>query len=391
MSRLSELKRYHETLFGRPQYYVHAPGRINLIGEHTDYNHGLVLPAAIDRGISFFFNFDASGDTFELFSKNLNDHRSFHREDPPLAPENWAKYPQALLRLIEKQYQIQVPAFRVSLHSNIPSGGGLSSSAALSVGFLTAINHHLSLNRPIRELAQLAQYTEHSIGANVGIMDPYAILAGRKNHFVFLDCKTNTHTLIPTRFDGHVLLLIDTGISHDLADSEYNDRRASCEKILNLARSFRSADYVSDLTFEDLQEIKVRFPQVSTTEVEYVLEENKRVLNMVKAMQSGDWEEAGRRMYAGHEGLSKKYRVSIPQLDYLAEQALESGMVKGARMMGGGFGGSTINLLEEKHLEEFQSRVNTLYFDKFGTHPRFLPVHPADGASIITAPDLVPD
>lgn len=386
MPRLSELKKHHEKVFGRPQYYVNAPGRINMIGEHTDYNHGLVLPAAIDRGISFFFNFDDSGDTFKLFSKNLNDYRSFHREAPPLAPDNWAKYPQALLRLIEKQYQIRVPAFEVSLHSDIPAGGGLSSSAALSVGFLTAINHHLSLNRSIRELAQLAQFTEHSIGANVGIMDPYAILAGRKNHFVFLDCKTNTHTLIPTRFGGHVLLLIDTGISHDLTDSEYNDRRASCEKILSLARNFSSAQYVSDLTFEDLQEVKARFPKASTTEVEYVLEENKRVLDMVKAMQSGNWEQAGRQMYASHEGLSKKYRVSIPQLDYLAEQAHQSGMVKGARMMGGGFGGSTINLLEEKHLEEFQSRINKLYFDKFGTHPRFLPVHPADGASITTTP-----
>jgi len=237
-------------------------------------------------------------------------------------------------------------------------------------------------------MADLAQFTEHAIGANVGIMDPYASLAGQKNHFIFIDCKTITHTPVATDFAKHILLLIDTGISHDLSDSEYNNRREICEDILNKARTFRDIKYVSDMTFQDLKEVKTQFPDISTVEVEYVLEENKRVLKTVEALQSNDWNEVGQYMYASHAGLSEKYRVSITQLDFLVNYACKSGIVKGARMMGGGFGGSTINLLEEKNLEEFQSFIGPLYYQKFGIHPRFLPVHPADGAVITSASEL---
>lgn len=377
------LKQDHETRFGPVDYEVYSPGRINLIGEHTDYNGGLVLPAAIDKGIHFYFSFPAGFRQFELYSENLNDRQTFSRETGPLPAENWAKYLQALIELLKKEEKIEVPGFQVSLSGNIPAGGGLSSSAALSAGFLTAINHHLSTGWTAQKMARLAQYTEHQIGARVGIMDPYAILAGKPGYFVLIDCYKNEHRLIQAHFEDYVLLLADTGITHDLADSEYNQRRAACEKTLECVRTFRKAESVSHITWSDLDVLRHKFPEVSVTETEYVLEENLRVREAVKAIGKNQWETVGQMMYLSHEGLQYKYRVSCPELDFLVKTARESGLVAGSRMMGGGFGGSTINLLKEADLKEYQEIASSAYQQEYQRIPRFFSVHPAGGATIL--------
>lgn len=379
----ARLKQYHKTRFGPVDYEVYSPGRINLIGEHTDYNGGLVLPAAIDKGIRFYFSFPAGLTQFELYSENLDDRQTFSRETNPLPPENWAKYLQALIGLIEKEEKIKVPCFQASLTGNIPAGGGLSSSAALSAGFLTAINHHLGTRWKAQKMARLAQYTEHRIGARVGIMDPYAILAGEPGYFVLIDCYKNEHRLIRAHFEDYVLLLADTGVTHDLADSEYNQRRAACEKTLECVRTFRQADSVSHITLEDLEILRRKFPGVSVTETEYVLEENLRVREAVKAIEQNQWETVGQLMYQSHEGLQYKYRVSCAELDFLVKTARESGLVTGSRMMGGGFGGSTINLLKEADLEKFREIASSAYEREYQRLPRFISVHPAGGATIL--------
>lgn len=382
MTSFSSLENIHHNLFGPAEYHVHAPGRINLIGEHTDYNHGFVLPAATDRGIHFLFNFGSNLDAYELYSKNLDSRQTFHKTSPPLSSQNWAKYLQALIKVIKKDEGISVPYFQASLTSEIPVGGGLSSSAALTTGFLTAIHHHLNLNWTIEKIASLAQKTEHLIGAKVGIMDPYSILAGKTNHFVFIDCRTNTHRLIPGQFDEYTLLLADTGISHDLASSEYNQRRETCESILKEIQQFRQIDFVSDITFQDLDSIRSIFPDTSIQKVEFVIEENQRVLNSVDAIRKNDWSKVGSLMYESHDGLSKKYQVSCKELDFLIGLAKTSGLVTGARMMGGGFGGSTINLLKKNHLTDFQKLVKEKYQVAFGKIPRFTQVRPSEGVTI---------
>ncbi len=375
-----DLKTKHERRFGKPDCEVWTPGRINLIGEHTDYNNGYVLPAAIDSGISFLFSLNSDEEQFELYSANLDQYESFRREDGKLPPQNWAKYLQALIQLLREE-DITVPGFSVSLSSSIPTGGGLSSSAALNAGFILAINKIGNHEWSIKKMARLAQYTEHRIGVRVGIMDPYAILAGKKNHFIKIDCRTDTYERIPADMKGHVLLLLDTGISHDLADSEYNERRQTCENILYAAQHFRDVKDVSALTDEDLVRIRSHYPDLSTAEVEYVLAENQRVIDVVGALTDGNMDEVGQLMYQSHAGLRDQYRVSCDELDFLVDQA-QSHAIPGARMMGGGFGGSTINLLPEIQLKSFVEEVTRAYYSQFGWQPTCLLVHPADGGRL---------
>lgn len=379
---LTNLTENHQSRFGAVEYKVWAPGRINLIGEHTDYNNGYVLPAAIDRGISFLFTLSAKEDRFEMYSTNLDQYESFDRNDKKLPPQNWAKYLQALVQLLMDEEDVIVPGFNVSLSSTIPTGGGLSSSAALNAGFILAINEMGNHQWSLKKMAQLAQYTEHRIGARVGIMDPYAILAGQKNHFILIDCRTDEFTRVSANMKDHVLLLIDTGISHDLADSEYNDRRKTCEEVLEATKTFRAVKDVSDLTSDDLGRIRERFPDLTTIEVEYVLDENQRVLDAVETLKMGDLDLVGALMYKSHAGLRDQYRVSCEELDFLVDLAQSYG-ITGARMMGGGFGGSTINLLPDEKVEDFVGYVSDKYEKKYGRVPTFLPVHPADGASVI--------
>ncbi len=373
-------KRDHMSRYGPVHYEIWAPGRINLIGEHTDYNQGYVLPAAIDSGIITWVSLSEDMDRWEIYSTNLEEHRSFHREDSQLAPDDFAKYLQALVHLLREE-GIAVPGFQATLHSSLPQGGGLSSSAALTVGFILAINQYGNYEWSMEKMAKLAQYTEHRIGARVGIMDPYAIVAGQKDHFTLIDCRTNKIEAIPSNLTDHGLLLIDSGVSHNLAESEYNDRRAACEAVLEKARLYRDVRDVSDLRAEDLEYIRNRHPEVLTREVEYVLQENQRVLDAVVALREGRISEVGQLMYSSHAGLRDQYRVSCPELDFLVELGQAFG-VTGARMMGGGFGGSTINLLRGSSTEEFIRYISEHYTAKFGLVPQFRQVSPARGAGI---------
>lgn len=379
---ITDLTKYHSSHFGAVDLTVWAPGRINLIGEHTDYNQGYVLPAAIDSGITTWVSLSEDADRWEIYSTNLEEHRSFHREDSQLAPDNFAKYLQALVHLLRDEEGITVPGFQATLHSSLPQGGGLSSSAALTVGFILAINQYGNYEWSMKKMAELAQYTEHRIGARVGIMDPYAIVAGQKDHFTLIDCRTNKIEAIPSNLTDHGLLLIDTGVSHNLAESEYNDRRAACEAVLEKARQYREVRNVSNLKPEDLNNIRNRHPEVSIQEVEYVLEENSRVLAAVEALKAGRMEDLGNLMYASHAGLRDQYRVSCKELDFLVDFAQVYG-VTGARMMGGGFGGSTINLLPGSSTEEFIKDISEHYTAKFGLVPQFRQVSPARGAGIL--------
>src|SRR5690606_29173414 len=254
--KLDRLIQYHTQHFGPITSQVWAPGRINLIGEHTDYNNGYVLPAAIDLGITMLISRSENIDRFGMYSGNLDQYRSFHRHQDLLPSDNFAKYLQALIQLLSEEENINVPGIEVSLTSTIPRGGGLSSSAALNIGFILAINEMGNHHWPLKKMAEFAQFTEHRIGARVGIMDPYAIVAGQKDHFTFINCRTDEIRLIPADLKDHDLLLVDTGVSHDLADSEYNDRRAACEVVLEKARLYRDVRDVSDLRAEDLEYIR---------------------------------------------------------------------------------------------------------------------------------------
>lgn len=376
------LKEIHDTLFNPPQFAVWAPGRINLIGEHTDYNGGWVLPAAIDRGFEMYFSFDENIEQFELYSKNLDNQQAFTRTHESLPAANWAKYLQALILVIKEEEGIIVPYFQVSLESSIPPGGGLSSSAAMNAGFLTGIKHFLKLKWSGAKMAQLAQLTEHKIGANVGIMDPYAVIYGEENSFIFLDCQSNSHQVINADFHDYALVLVDTKVTHNHAESGYNDRRKTCERVVELANAFTNAQTLRDLKPDDLVKINDEYPNVSTVEAEFIFEENKRVQEAVMALQSGDFVGLGKLMYASHYGLQNKYRVSCPELDFLVHTATRSGLVLGARMMGGGFGGSTINLIHKDNVSSWIKFATTEYESTYRISPSTLIARPSKGCEV---------
>ncbi|GAA5221561.1 galactokinase [Membranihabitans marinus] len=377
------LKENHIELFHSSDLEVWAPGRINLIGEHTDYNSGFVLPAAIDRGIQMFFSFDKSANRFDLYSHNFQDSRHFTKSDHNLPDDNWAKYLQALIQVVEESEKIEIPYFSVSLESNIPVGGGLSSSAALNAGFLTGINQLLGKNWSKVAMAELAQKTEHKIGLNVGIMDPYAIIHGVEDGFIFLDCQSQSHEIISSNFDDYVLVLVDTMVSHNLASSEYNARRETCERVVAATQTFRKVTSLRDVNKEDLQYINHHYPEVSTVEAEYILEENQRVVEAVTALKSKDFLGLGKLLFASHEGLKSKYRVSCDELDFLVDIAIQSPAVLGARMMGGGFGGNTINLLHKNDVQQWEEEVKDKYKVKYGVLPNTLVARPSIGAKIV--------
>lgn len=379
-----ELRSKHDLRFGEIDFEVWSPGRINLIGEHTDYNAGLVLPAAIDRGFTMYVSLARTEQRFGLYSENLQSYQQFDKSSVSLSKDNWARFVQALVKVVEETEKIEVPYFNVSLYSTIPLGGGLSSSAALSAGLLTAIQAMCNTTWTGKRKAELAQMTEHQIGANVGIMDPYAVIHGKPDSFIFLDCQSNSHQLIQTNMKDFVLLLVDSRVTHNLAESGYNDRRRTCEKIVELARKNLRVDTLRDLSIQDINRLKHMFPSQSMVEAEYVLEENERVREAVHALQSQNFNKLGQLMYASHRGLQWKYQVSCKELDFLVDFAENSQLVQGARMMGGGFGGSTINLIESHHVTIFQEQIAEAYRQKFGNEVKFIEARPARGAYLIS-------
>lgn len=346
---------YFKKHYGNDPYIIKSPGRVNIIGEHTDYNLGFVLPASIEKSIYF------------ALQKNNSYHlqiEAFLSEPEKVtlpiggADSNfesfWGKYFEAILHiLVEKNYPIQ--GMDCVFGGDIPIGFGLSSSAALCCGFTYAVSVALDLKIPREEIALIAQAAEHKIGLNCGLMDQYAVLFGKKSNALFLDCKDLSHSYIPINLNGYSWILINSNIKHELAvDSEYNLRRKSCEKVVQkLKESHKEITSLRGVSMEDLKEIKDQISETDFRRAGHVVQENKRVLRMIEALKDGDAAQVGSILLAGHRSLSTEYEVSTKELDFLVEIGQKQEGVLGSRMMGGGFGGCTINLIKD----EFEERA----------------------------------
>jgi len=324
-----------------------APGRINLLGEHTDYNDGFVMPAAIDYHILLAAGKRADG-RLVMVAKDKQAHHDADMAALTYSEKEWPNYIMGVVAHFQQRGHF-LEGLQVVLQGDIPQGAGLSSSAAIVSCVAYAINEMWQLPYSRKELAQIAQAAENAfVGLNCGIMDQFASLQGRKDQGFRLDCRSLEHTYFPMDFSGQRLLLVDSHVKHNLASSAYNDRRAACEEGVRKLQEHRPGILaLRDATIEDLAEIKGEVSEAVYKCCKYVVEENERTLAFAMAMEKHDWQAAGALMFATHRGLSHLYQVSCPEMDFLVKQAREASGVLGARMMGGGFGGCMLMLVEQ--------------------------------------------
>ena len=353
---------YKKKFLKDPEILVRAPGRINLIGEHTDYNEGFVLPAAIDKAIVFAVGL-AEQDAFHFYAYDLEEDISFKAKDAAIHKEKkWSNYLTGVIAQFQKKGH-KVPALQVVFGGNIPLGAGLSSSAAVECGLAFAINELLGLNLSKQELAFMAQKAEHEYaGVQCGIMDQFASMMGKKENVIRLDCQSLDYSYFPFPMDEYQIVLCDTQVKHSLASSEYNNRRKECEEgVALLATHYPDVKSLRDVNLQMIEKHKIEMDPLVYDRCLYVVQENQRVLKGCQDLLSKDLAAFGEKMYASHQGLSKKYAVSCAELDFLVEQTKDKAYVLGARMMGGGFGGCTINLVKVDKIQKFEEEMKVAY------------------------------
>ena len=363
------------TLFGKPGVVYASAGRINLIGEHTDYNGGFVFPGAIDKVIMAEI-LPNNTDQVNVFSIDINEEAHFGLNEDDAPSQSWACYIFGVCREILKRGGV-VKGFDAVFAGDVPLGAGLSSSAALESCFAYALNDMFNDNGINKfELARIGQSTEHNYcGVNCGIMDQFASVMGQKGKLMRLDCRSMEFEYFPFESDEYELILVDSRVKHELADSPYNKRRQSCERV---ARRL-GLDTLRDATLEMLGNILPDITAEDYFRAKFVIEEKERVLAVCDALNAGDFEKVGRKMYETHDGLSNDYSVSCEELDFLNDIAKECG-VTGSRIMGGGFGGCTINLVRKELTDAFVQTAKDRFNEKYGHEPKVYPVVISDGA-----------
>ena len=359
-----------------------SPGRINLIGEHTDYNGGFVFPGAVDKGIMAEVRPNGT-DTVMCYSIDLKDRVEFKVADPEGPRATWARFIYGMVQEF-KGLGVDVKGFNIAFAGDVPLGAGMSSSAAMESCFGCALNDLFADNKISKwDIALAGQATEHKyIGVNCGIMDQFASVFGQKGKLMRLDCRSREFEYFPFTPQGYKLVLVNSKVKHELAGSPYNDRRKSCENVVvALSNHFNNKKFetLRDANWEELEVIKGNVSAEDYQRAHFVLGEKDRVLAVCDALIAGDYETVGKKMYETHQGLSKEYEVSCEELDFLNEVAKDNG-VTGSRIMGGGFGGCTINLVKDEIYDKFITDAMQRFEAKYGHAPEVYPVIISDGS-----------
>jgi galactokinase len=363
-------------IYGEGATLFTSPGRINLIGEHTDYNGGFVFPGAVDKGIVAAIRLNGT-DKVRAFALDLNESAEFGLAEEDKPTQSWACYIFGVCREIQKRGGV-IGGFDTVFAGDVPLGAGMSSSAALESTFAFALDHLYNLGIEKFELARIGQSTEHNYcGVKCGIMDQFASVHGKAGHLMRLDCRSMEFSYFP--FDptkhGYRLMLVNSCVKHELVGSPYNDRRASCERVAAVL----GQEFLRGATMEQLEAIKDQISEEDYMRARYVIGEEQRVLDVCQALERDDYETVGKCMYETHWGMSRDYEVSCEELDFLATIAQECG-VTGSRIMGGGFGGCTINLVKEELYDAFIAEAKKRFCEKYGHEPKVYPVIISDGS-----------
>ena len=358
---VKEVKKKFIETFKLEPLLIFSPGRINIIGEHTDYNGGFVFPAAVDKGIAAAIQ---KSNTGKCTAIALDLDSTIHFELDKLKPSkqgSWENYVFGVVAEIQNR-NIVVGDFNIIFKGNIPGGAGMSSSAALENSVVFGLNELFDLGLTKTEMILISQKAEHNyVGVKCGIMDQYASMFGIKNNALLLDCRTIESVPYEIDFKDHQLMLINTNVKHSLSDSAYNDRRSACENVAKILK----VDTLRDATEADLEKIIDKITPENYQKALYVIQEIDRTQKAAKAIEANDLITLGKLIYASHNGLQHQYKVSCNELDFLVDQAKKNKFVLGARMMGGGFGGCTINLIARSEVKAFAESVSKAYQNKF--------------------------
>ncbi|KAA6430313.1 galactokinase [Rufibacter glacialis] len=362
---------------------VRSPGRVNLIGEHTDYNEGFVLPAAINKEIYFAIAPNGT-QTMRAHAYDLEESADFSLENVQRSQIGWANYLLGVVAQLQKAGH-QVKGFDVVFGGNIPIGAGLSSSAAVECGLAYGLDYLFAYNIEKFTLVKMAQKAEHEYALVMcGIMDQFASMYGKRNHVVKLDCRSLEYQYYPFDMADYRIVLCDTQVKHSLASSEYNTRRQECETgVALLQKHYPEVHSLRDATLDMLAQHQAEFDPVVYRRCTYVVQENLRVEEACQDLERGDMTAFGQKMFASHQGLQHDYEVSCPELDFLADLAKKSDAVLGARMMGGGFGGCTINLVKLAQLEEFTRQMTQAYQQQFNITLKTYVAEIVDGTRLV--------
>ncbi len=359
-----------------------SPGRINLIGEHTDYNGGFVFPGAVDKGIMAEVRLNGT-DTVMAYSIDLKDRVEFKVTDPEGPRATWARFIYGMVREFQA-LGVDVKGFNIAFAGDVPLGAGMSSSAAMESCFGCALNDLFADNKISKwDIVLAGQATEHKyIGVNCGIMDQFASVFGEEGKLMRLDCRSREFEYFPFHPQGYKLVLLNSKVKHELVGSPYNDRRKSCENVVEaLGKHFpeKKFETLRDAEMNELEAVKAEVSAEDYQRAHFVLGEKERVLTVCNALEKDDYETVGKMMFATHHGLSKEYEVSCEELDYLVEIAQECG-VTGSRIMGGGFGGCTINLVKDDRYDQFIHTATEKFTTKYGHVPEVYPVIISQGS-----------
>lgn len=375
-------RRFIKHFDGKTGNIYFSPGRINLIGEHTDYNGGFVFPGAVDKGILAEVRPNGT-DTVMCYSIDLKDRVEFKVNDTEGPRATWARFIYGMVQEM-KALGADIKGFNIAFAGDVPLGAGMSSSAAMESCFGCALNDLFADNKISKwDIVLAGQATEHKyIGVNCGIMDQFASVFGKEGQLMRLDCRSREFEYFPFHPKGYKLVLVNSKVKHELAGSPYNDRRNSCENVVkHIAAKYPDGKYetLRDCSWEQLEEVRQEVGEEDYKRAHFVLGEKDRVLAVCDALVAGDYETVGQKMYETHEGLSKEYEVSCEELDFLNKLAKQDG-VTGSRIMGGGFGGCTINLVKDSLYDKFVADAKTQFAAKYGHEPEVYDVIISEGS-----------
>ncbi|MHA1585154.1 MAG: galactokinase [Promethearchaeota archaeon] len=377
------IKQKHQDIFGeKPELIIHAPGRVNLIGEHTDYSEGYVMPIAINMGITLGISRVPESETFAVYSIDYDSKRVVSYSNIMKSDVDWFNYPLGVIKILQKK-KYKFEGIRISFTGNVPQGAGLSSSAALEVAVAFAIKILFKLKIDDLELAKICQQAEHEIvGVKCGIMDQYISIMGKQDAALFIDCRTLKSHTVPLKIGSAKFIITNSNVPHKLSSSKYNDRVQECAEAVKILNIETPGTALRDYTIENFEKLKAQFSENVAKRALHVISENQRVLEAEIALKNRNLQEFGKLLNDSHYSLRDNYEVSSPELDWLTDAARTTPGCYGSRLTGAGFGGCTVTLIENKSIQKYYGKLKD-YTEKFGYQAVTYEINATNGVGII--------